>query len=82
MELTVEEKKIVKKALSEMCDSMTRVESERDLMKNIVANVKENTTLTPKVFRKLARTAYKDNIEEERATFEEFDLVFEELKTI
>ena len=82
MELTIDEKKIVKKALSEMCDSMTRVEAERDLMKNIVANVKENTTLTPKVFRKLARTAYKDNIDEERETFAEFDMVFEELKNV
>lgn len=82
MELTIDEKKIVKKALSEMCDSMTRVDGERDLMKNIVANVKENTTLTPKVFRKLARTAYKDNIDEERETFAEFDMVFEELKNV
>lgn len=82
MELTIDEKKIVKKALNEMCDSMTRIEAERDLMKNIVGTVKENTNITPKVFRKIARTAFKDNIDEERETFAEFDSVFEELKNV
>ena len=80
--MITQEKEIIRKAINEMTDSMTRIAAERDLMKEIVARVKENTTVTPKVFRKMARVAYKSNFAEEVATHEEFESMYVELMGI
>jgi len=79
MTLTNDDKKIVKDAISDMVDSMTRVAAERDLQKQLSQRVKENTTVTPKVFRKMARVAYAANFAEEQAVNEEFEELYTEL---
>ena len=79
MTLTNDDKKIVKDAISDMVDSMTRVAAERDLQKQLSQQVKENTTVTPKVFRKMARVAYAANFAEEQAVNEEFEILYKEL---
>jgi hypothetical protein len=77
--MTDNDKKVVKDSLNEMVDSMTRVAAERDLMKEISKQVKENTTVTPKVFRKMARVAYAANFAEEVAVHEEFEQFYKEI---
>ena len=79
MMLTDNDKMIVKDAITEMVDSMTRVAAERDLQKQLSQQVKENTTVTPKVFRKMARVAYAANFAEEQAVNEEFEELYTEL---
>ena len=79
--MTDNEKTIVADAIREMVDSMTRVAAERDLQKEIVTQVKENTTVAPKVFRKMARTAFKANFTEEVAINEEFELLYKQVVT-
>jgi hypothetical protein len=74
-----QEKKFVRGAIQEMVDSMTRVAAERDLQKDIVARVKEETTVTPRIFKKMARTAFKASFAEEVATHEEFESLYEEI---
>ena len=73
------EKKIVAGAVSEMVDSMIRVAAERDLMKEIVSKIKDETTVKPKVFRRMARVAYASNFSEVVAEDEEFVQIYEEL---
>jgi uncharacterized protein YukE len=73
------EKKVVQDAIEEMINSFTRMDAERDLIKQIVAKVKEETTVTPRVFRKMAKVAYKANFAEEVATHEEFEELYQEI---
>lgn len=79
MTLTENDKIIVKDAITEMVDSMTRVAAERDLQKQLSQQVKENTTVAPKVFRKMARVAFAANFAEEQAVHEEFEVLYTEL---
>lgn len=76
-----EEQKVIKDCLSEMVDSMIRVAAERDLMKEIVARVKEETTVKPKIFRRMAKTQYASNFSEAVAEDEEFVELYEKLNT-
>ena len=73
------EKIILKDAIKEMIDSMTRTSAERDLQKEISKRVKENTTVTPRVFRKMAKVAFSANFSEEVAVHEEFEQLYTEL---
>jgi len=77
--MTPDEKQIIKKCLDETLDSMTRAAAEKDLQKDIVARIKEETTLQPKVFRKMASVAYRANFSEEVAIHEEFEEIFTEI---
>ena len=77
--MTNEEKITIQKSITNMVDSMTRVAAERDLQKEIVKEVKDGTTITPRVFRKMARTAYRANFSEEVAVHEEFEQLYTEL---
>ena len=77
--MTSDEKKIIQNAIEEMIDSFTRTAAEKDLQKEIVAKVKEETTVTPRVFRKMARVAFKANFSEEVALHEEFEELYQEV---
>ena len=77
--MTNSEKEVIQKAIKEMTDSMTRVTAERDLQKEIVKQVKENSTVSPRVFRKMAKTAFSANFSEEVAINEEFEQLYTEL---
>ena len=73
------EKKVVQDSIEEMINCFTRMDAERDLMKEIVRKVKEETTVAPRVFRKMAKTAYKANFSEEVALHEEFEELYQEI---
>ena len=77
--MTPDEKKIVKGAIEEMIDSFHRVAAERDLQKGIIGKIKEDTTVDPKLFRKIAKVAYQSNYYEERTFNEEFEEMFDEV---
>lgn len=74
-----EEQKVIKDCLQEMVDSMIRVSAERELMKEIVARVKEETTVKPKIFRRMAKVQFASNFSEVVAEDEEFVEVYEKL---
>ncbi len=74
-----EEQKVIKDCLTEMVDAMIRVSAERDLMKEIVKRVKEDTTVKPKVFRRMAKTQFQSNFSELVAEDEEFVELYEKL---
>lgn len=80
--MTNQEKEIVQSCIQDMVDSFTRIAAERDLQKSIVAKIKETTTVTPKIFRKMAKTAYASNFVEEVSTNEEFEVLYKEIMNV
>lgn len=64
-------------ALKEISTSMTRMDSERDLQKNIKNDICKELDLNKKVFSKLARTYHKQNFGEEVQLHEEFETLYE-----
>ena len=77
MNLSVEDKKKLVGALKDMSTSMSRMEAERDLQKNIKKDICTELDLNKKVFGKLAKTYHKQNFSEEVQTHEEFETLYE-----
>ena len=57
------DRKKIKDALQEISDSMTRIEAERDLIKDIVKDVSDNYQLPKKHINKMARIFHKQNFQ-------------------
>lgn len=72
-------RKSIKKCLDELSASMTRIEGERDLIKEAIKNICEEHELSKKTFRRLAKTYHKRNYSREVAEHEEFELMYEQL---
>jgi len=70
-------KKRIKKALEEISDSMTRTESDRCLIKEIVKDVCEEFQINKKTFRRMAKTYHKRNFSVEVALDQEFETMYE-----
>jgi len=74
---TPEDKLKLLQSLRELSASMTRVEAERDLIKNIKDNICEELQLNRKVLNKLARTYHKGNFSEEQEINKNFETLYE-----
>ena len=74
-----EDRKRIRVALQEMSDSMTRIEAERDLMKEIITNVHEEFELSKKTFRRMAKVFHRQNFSKEVAEHEEFEVLYENI---
>lgn len=73
--LSSQQKDELKKAIYELNDSMTRAAAERELQKEAIDSVSEKLGLDKKLIRRLAKTYFKANFNqesEENKTFEEF----------
>ena len=77
MNLTPNDKLKLEGALKDMSTSMTRVEAERDLQKNLIGDICEELDLNKKVFRKLAKVYHKQNFDQEVTTHQEFEQLYE-----
>lgn len=65
--------------LKDFSTSLTRVEAERDLQKNIKSDVIEEFDISKKVFTKLAKVYHKQNFADEVASHQEFESLYEEV---
>ena len=74
--------KEIKGKFDEISNSMTRVGAEKELVKEIYADLKDKDEVPPKIARKLARTYHKRNLAEVRAEnddlVETYETVFEQ----
>jgi hypothetical protein len=73
--LTDEDRKILRKAVLEMNDSMTRVGAERELQKETTNEIADKLGIDKKLFRRMSRAYFKANFKEEvqeNTDFEEF----------
>ena len=67
----------IKKMLAEISGSMTRVEAERDYIKESVKEMSAEFQLSKKTLNKMARVYHKQNFNEEVASHEEFEDLYE-----
>ncbi len=63
--------------LQEISNSLTRIEAERDLIKEILQRMQDEFEMPKKLSRKLARVYHKRNFEEEVASQNDFQEVYE-----
>jgi hypothetical protein len=63
--------------LQEISNSLTRIEAERDLIKDILQKMQDECELPKKLSRKLAKVYHKRNYEEEVAEQSDFQTVYE-----
>jgi hypothetical protein len=72
-------RKAIKKCMDELSASMSRIEGERDLIKEAINNCCEEYEMNKKTFRKLAKVYHKQNFSREVAEHEEFETMYEQL---
>ena len=77
MQLLEEDKKKIKGALQEASNSLTRIDAERDLIKNIITDTSKNFQIPKKTVKKLINVYHKQNFSEEVASHEEFENLYE-----
>jgi hypothetical protein len=72
-------RKAIKKCMDELSASMSRIDGERDFIKEAIANICEEYEMSKKPFRKLAKVYHKQNFSKEVAEHEEFETMYEQL---
>lgn len=82
--LSSEDKKVLRKAVMELNDSLTRVGAERDLQKEIINEAYDKLGVDKKILRRLAKVYYKANFQEEVDYNDQFENFYDEIlrKTI
>jgi len=75
------DKNVIKNALREISGSLTRIEAERDLIKETIANVAEKYEIPKKTFRRMAKVYHKQNYTQEQEEHQEFELLYENILT-
>ena len=73
--LTSEEKTKLKDSIQEINDALTRIEAERDLIKETIGDLSETIGLDKKMLRKIAKVYHNSGFaaeEEEFLNFEQF----------
>lgn len=63
--------------LQEISNSLTRIESERDLIKEVLQKMQDEHEIPKKLSRKLAKVYHKRNFDEEVAQQNDFVEVYE-----
>ena len=70
------DRKKIKDALQEISDSMTRMEAERDLIKDIINDVNDNFKLPKKYISKMAKIYHKQNFANEQQETDELESLY------
>lgn len=72
----------IKKQLDEISNAMTRIEAERDYIRESIKETCDEHQLSKKTFRRMAKTHHKRNFPIEVADHEEFEEMYQELTGI
>lgn len=75
--LNPEELKMIVDAITTINDSMTRVAAERDLVKDTVNKIHEETGFPKKLLRRIARTHYNRSFEMDLQENRDFESTYE-----
>ena len=76
---SIEDRKKIFAAIKEISNSMVRIESERDLIKDIVKDVADNYQLSRKTVNKMAKVYHKQSLSQTVAEHDEFVETYEEV---
>lgn len=72
-----EDRKKLLGVLKECSNSLTRIEGERDLIKESVNDIAESLQLPKRLVNKMVKVYHKQNYDEEVATNEQFEQLYE-----
>jgi len=72
-----EELKAIKGCLREMSDCMSKINSEKELMKDIVSTTHDKFKIPKKIFKKMATVYHKQTFQEIVSEQNEFEALFE-----
>ncbi|MHB8123861.1 MAG: hypothetical protein ACYDG4_17195 [Desulfuromonadaceae bacterium] len=67
----------VRNAMDEMSASMTRIEAERDLLKEIVKKLNEDHELSKKALNKIAKVYHRQSYSKELEEMDDFSTMYE-----
>ena len=67
----------IKKLLSEISGSFTRIEAERDLIKETITEMSKEFNLPKRTLNKMAKVYHKQNFDDEVNTHQEFEKLYE-----
>lgn len=73
------DKLAIRKVLKEVSDAMTRIESEKDFIKDAVADLSKQYSMPKASLNKVAKIYHKRNIAEERAKVDEEFYIYDEI---
>lgn len=76
---TPEDLKKINSAIKQASDSLIRIESEKEHLKDVRNKMKEEFNLPPKLFNKMLKVYHKQNFPEEITQAEEFELMYEKV---
>ena len=65
------------KVIKECSDSMTRMDAEKDYVREAIADTSKNMQLPKKLVAKLVKVYHKQNCDEEVAVAEQFETLYE-----
>lgn len=65
------------KVIRECSDAMTRMQGEKDYIKEAVADISKQLQLPKRLVAKMVKVYYKQNYDEEVATHEQFEQLYE-----
>lgn len=74
-----EDRKKIRGALEEISNSLTRIEAERDLIRETIKEMSDQFQLPKKTLNKMAKVYHKQNFNQEVAEHEEFESLYEEI---
>ena len=72
-----EDRKKIMSAIQEISNSLTRMEAERDLIKDILQDVEDKFEMPKKYTRKVAKIYHKQNFTEVQQEQEELESIYE-----
>jgi hypothetical protein len=65
--------------MQEASNSMIRIDAEKDLIKNIVEDLNDAFQIPKKTINKMIRVYHKQNFQEEVASHDEFETLYENI---
>lgn len=74
-----EDRKKIFGAIREASNSMTRIEAERDLIKEIAKDVSDSFQISKKIVNKMIKTYHKQSLTQEVQQHEEFVEMYEQI---
>ena len=79
MNYTSQQKTEIKGCLQEISNSLTRIEAERDLIREVLSRMADEFEINKRLARRLAKVYHKRNIEEEVAQVQELNDTYDML---
>jgi archaellum component FlaC len=70
-------KQTVLNAMKEMSNALTRIESEKDLIKEIIEDVSDKVDVPKKYLRKMGNIYHKQNLNEVKTEMDDVEALYE-----